>query len=343
MREHVLVLMGGPSFEHDVSVVSGTGVVRALDANKYKVHPVFISRDNEWIWSSQELSPYQKENFSPNYFATVEGTAMRREKAPALSQLPSCRIAVLALHGSFGEDGRVQALLEHWGIAYTGSGVAGSAIAMNKILSKRMYNALGIATPPSAELRRAEFNGTVLADLGEHFGYPLVLKNPTGGSSLGLGIAADLEEAGTLAQKLFAGTDVLLVERFIAGREASCGYIEGLPPLPPTEICMTTRTYFDFEAKYKGESREVTPAQFPLEWTNHIQDLARICHHALGCQVYSRSDFRIDDHGQIWALETNTLPGMTPQSILPQQAAALGLSFTQLLNEIIEGSLRKKN
>lgn len=342
MRLRVLVLMGGPSTEHDVSVVSGTGVVRALDPKRYNVHPVFIGKDGFWTWSSRELSPYQKENFTSNYFTTVEGASMQRKKAPALSELPDCDIAFLALHGKWGEDGHVQALLEHWNIPYTGCGMLSSALAMDKIKSKEIYQNCGVPTPAFRVLEKAVFTGDQLVSAADALGFPLVIKDPIGGSSIGMGIAKDLEEAGQICADLFKASQRLLLETFISGEEASCGFIEGQPALPPTEMRMTTRAYFDFEAKYNGECQEVTPAEFSFERTVAIQQLARNAHYALGCEGYSRTDVRIDKNGNLWALETNTLPGMTPSSLLPQQAACIGLSYSQLIDVIIETSLKIK-
>jgi D-alanine-D-alanine ligase len=333
--------MGGVSSEHDVSVVSGTGVVRALDGKRYNVHPVLITKAGEWLWSSRELSPYQQDNFvAQNYFADMSGNAARKEMAPALSELPDCDIAFLALHGKFGEDGRVQALLENWNIPYTGSGVLGSALAMDKIQAKYAYKAMGVPTPDFAVFLRKGFQGTSLVEAVDRLGLPLVIKDPCGGSSLDMGVAKSFEDAQELVERLFKKTHRLLAEKFIPGQEASCGYIEGQPALPPTEIRMTKTEFFDFQAKYQGDSQEVTPAEFSPELTASIQNLVRVAHEACGCNVYSRSDVRIDRDGNIFVLETNTLPGMTPSSLLPQQAACIGLSYSQLLDVIIETSLQ---
>lgn len=341
MRKRVLVLMGGISSEHDVSVVSGTGVVRAMDAHNYNVHPVLITKSGEWLWSSRELSGYQQENFvAQNYFGDMSGNAARKEKSPALSELPDCDIAFLALHGKFGEDGLVQALLENWGIPYTGSGVLGSALAMDKIQAKQAYKAFGVPTPEYAVLHRKGFQGTQLVEVIDRLGLPVVIKDPCGGSSLDMGVGKTFEDAQALVERLFTKTKRLLCEKFIPGEEASCGYIEGQAALPPTEIRMTTSEFFDFEAKYKGASREITPAEFTPERTSKIQQLVRMAHEACGCSVYSRSDVRIDKSGNIFVLETNTLPGMTPSSLLPQQAACIGLSYSQLIDVLIETSLQ---
>ncbi|MDY3921218.1 MAG: D-alanine--D-alanine ligase [Hallerella porci] len=342
-RLRVLVFMGGYSTEHDVSVTSGTGVIRAMDAEKYNIHPVLIQKDGTWIWSSRELSPYQKNNFSENYFYALEGPSACSEKNPPLSALPSADIAFLALHGKWGEDGHVQAMLENWGIPYTGCGLLASALAMDKVLCKAAYLSAGIATPPYQVLYRDDFKGDDLVAAADKLGFPLVIKDPVGGSSIGMGIAKNMDEAGEIVNRLFKNSARLLCEKFIRGGEASCGYMEGLEkPLPPTEMRMTTREYFDYEAKYNGECREVTPAEFPQELTERIQQLSKKAHLAIGGAGYSRTDVRIDADGKLWALETNTLPGMTPTSILPAEAAAIGISYSELIDRIIETSLKIK-
>lgn len=341
-RLRVLVLMGGYSTEHDVSVSSGTGVVRAMDETKYNIHPVLIQKDGTWIWSSRELSPYQKVNFSESYFYGIEGAGVHKVKNPALSELPDCDMAFLALHGKWGEDGHVQALMENWKIPYTGFGILASALAMDKIKTKEIYSANGIPTPAYRVLHRADFNGDTLTEVVNALGFPLVVKDPLGGSSIGVGIAKTMDEALELCEQLFQMSDRLLCEQFIKGREASCGYMEGERPFPPTEMQMTTREYFDFEAKYNGECREVTPAPFDEALTRQIQEIAKNAHYALGGVVYCRTDVRIDANDKAWAIETNTLPGMTPSSLLPQQAACNGISYTQLIDLIIDKSLKVK-
>jgi len=332
--------MGGFSTEHDVSVSSGVSVVRGADSERYRLHPVLIQRDGTWIWSCRPLSPAEKDNFTARYFDSIRGPSARRVRAPALSALPRCDIAFLALHGKWGEDGHIQTLLEHWGLPYTGSGVLASALAMDKLRAKDVYRANGIPTPPQRVLHRDTFHPRHIREAAEELGLPLVIKDPTGGSSLELGIAKSLSQATKLASALFQKTERLMCETYIAGQEASCGYIEGQPPLPPTELRMTTREYFDYAAKYQGECREVTPAEFGKRCTARIQKLAKAAHTALGCSGYSRTDVRIDAAGNPWVLETNTLPGMTPHSLLPAQAACIGLSYSQLIDAIIQASLR---
>jgi D-alanine-D-alanine ligase len=152
---------------------------------------------------------------------------------------------------------------------------------MDKVRCKDVYRSNGIPTPSQRVLWRENFRGDDLVTAADVLGYPLVIKDPVGGSSIGMGIAKNIEEAEFIVASLFKDSDRLLCETFISGREASCGYIDGLPALPPTEMRMTTREYFDFEAKYNGECREVTPAEFSPDLTQRIQELAKNAHRAL--------------------------------------------------------------
>ena len=340
MRKKVFVFMGGPSTEHKVSIVSGTGMIRALDAHKYDVHPVFIAHNGEWTWSKKPLTPYQSQNFSVNFFAGAEN-GMQKKLRPSPEELKPIDIALIALHGRFGEDGHIQAMLDYAEIPYTGSGLLGSALAMDKIKSKEIYKANSIPTADFRVWQKESFSKEIIEEAFENLGSPLVVKDPLGGSSLGMGFAKNVEEAGELCERLFEHSPRLLAEQFIAGEEASCGYIEGCEPLPPTEVRMTTREYFDFEAKYNGEVKEITPAEFPDSLIKKIQHLACAAHNALACEVYSRTDIRIDKNGNLFALETNTLPGMTPTSFLPQQAHHIGLDYPALVEALLEKSLTK--
>ncbi|MDR0517346.1 MAG: D-alanine--D-alanine ligase [Fibromonadaceae bacterium] len=341
MRKKVFVFMGGPSTEHSVSLVSGTGIIRALDARKYDLHPVLIAHNGEWTWSIKALTPYQAQNFSVIFFAGAEN-GMQKELRPSLEKLKPIDIALIALHGRFGEDGHIQAMLEYAGIPYTGSGMLSSALAMDKIKSKEIYKANSIPTADFRVWQRENFSKELAEETFKSLGSPLVIKDPLGGSSLDMGFAKNAEEAGCLCEKLFEKSSRLLAEQFIAGGEASCGFIEGCCPLPPTEVRMTTREYFDFEAKYNGCVEEITPAEFSENLTKEIQNLARKAHEALDCAVYSRTDVRIDKNGKIFVLETNTLPGMTPTSFLPQQAKHIGMDYSALVEALLEKSLTKR-
>ena len=340
MKKTIFVFMGGPSAEHPVSLVTGTGIVRAMDARKYAVHPVLIAQDGHWTWGSKPLTPYQSENFSVNFFAGAEN-GMQKKLRPSLEELKPIDLAFIAMHGRFGEDGHFQAMLDYAEIPYTGSGMLSSAIAMDKIKSKEIYRANDIPTADFRVWHKENFSKELIEEAFAHLGSRLVIKDPLGGSSLDMGFAKTVEEAGVLCEKLFEKSSRLLVEKFIAGQETTCAYIEGYPPPPPTEIRMTTRDFFDFEAKYNGEVTEITPAEFSTDLTAKIQNMAHKAHQALDCAVYSRTDMIIDKEGQLFVLETNTLPGMTPTSFIPQQAKHIGLDYAALVEAVIEKSLTK--
>lgn len=343
--------MGGISPEHPVSLVSGVGMLKNLDPERYQGFPILISKDNRWIWpgpaawSSQAgaasaetfsiASPAEAEVFLDN---PPEGWLIAR--FPEFNPFPRCDIMLIGLHGVGGEDGRLQGFLDLAGQAYTGSGALGSALAMDKIAAKEIYGAVGVPTGRYRVVFRSGYAAARPA-LEQEFGYPMVVKTPTGGSSIGMGIARDAASLDALIATLGPTTDRLLVEEYLAGREGTCGYLEGFPPLSPTEIRPVKDGFFSFDAKYKaGGSEEITPATFPAEIIAEMQALAAKAHHALRLSVYSRTDFIFNGTG-VFALETNNLPGFTPTSLLPQAAAHAGLGYGDLLTRIIEESLRK--
>jgi D-alanine-D-alanine ligase len=214
-------------------------------------------------------------------------------------------------------------------------------MAMNKIKSKELYRKSGIPTP-EYEIVSGGFNTPqYIHRLTSRLGLPLVLKVPKGGSSLGVLIAETAEEVRTGLEEMNRQTGRLLVERYIKGREATCGYIQNFKPLPPTEIIPLEDSFFNYEAKYDpARTREVTPGDFPSRLTREMQKLAAECHDILGLSVYSRTDFLLAD-GRLYVLETNSLPGFTSASILPQEAKETGLDYRDLLTKIIEESIKK--
>lgn len=374
-KKTVGVLMGGISPEHPVSLVSGTGMLKNLDPDRYIGFPILISKDNVWCWP--DLTPPSLGD-SPVLAATsmILGGAFGVESAemaesyiamppkgwltarfPDFEVFPRCDIMLIGLHGVGGEDGRLQGFFELAGQLYTGSSSLGSALAMDKITSKRIYQAAGIPTGRYRVLAREEYAGAP-ASLEKEFGYPMVIKSPQGGSSIGMGIARNSAELESLLVSLGADSYRLLVEEFIQGREGTCGVIAQFPPLPPTEIRPIQDGYFNFEAKYKpGRAEEITPAGFPPDVIAEMQSIAARCHEALQLSVYSRTDFiYAPERGQdgadasagtgssgkgLFVLETNNLPGFTPTSLLPQAAAHAGLSYSALLTKVIEESFAK--
>jgi D-alanine-D-alanine ligase len=250
----------------------------------------------------------------------------------------SHEFAFINLHGSPGEDGLVQCLLERIGMPYQGSGSRASLLALNKAVSKQIFEAAGLCTPDWEFVPASH-----VAEWRPLLPFPLVVKPNTGGSSLGVGIVASEDELEAyLAQPEIAGQD-LLAEALIRGQELTCGVLEGCV-LPPILIRPKSGEFFDYESKYvAGATEEICPAPIPAELTERLQAMARAAHDALGLSDYSRADFMVAADGTPYLLEVNTLPGMTATSLLPQEAQAVGLSFEQLLTRLIELGLRKKS
>ena len=345
----IAVLCGGPSGEHEVSLNSGWQVLQHL-APAHRALPVLWEQNGAWRFAAEGAPGDWPEKSA--LIAAWRGAAPL-DPVAALRELKSrCDTAFVITHGPGGEDGRLQGFLEIAGIPYTGSGVLGSALAMDKLRSKAIYEAEGI---PAARhlalcddghwLGRVKLQ-TVAQRLIAALGLPLVVKAPGQGSSVGLAIAKTEAELMETLPRLMKLEGRLLVEEFIAGRELTCGVLgelkNGAPggepahALPPTEIRPKLAEYFDYRAKYEpGGSEEITPADLPLEIFTQVQALALRAHRVLACGGMSRTDMMLRADGALFVLETNTLPGLTATSLLPQQAAAAGMNFTELLEAII--------
>ncbi len=245
--------------------------------------------------------------------------------------------AFINLHGSPGEDGLIQCLLERIGMPYQGSDARSSLLALNKAVAKQIFEAAGLATPQWEFVPACH-----VTEWRPLLPFPIVVKPNTGGSSLGVGIIGDEEELDAyLAMPEIAGQD-LLAEVLVRGQELTCGVLEG-ETLPPILIRPKRGEFFDYDSKYlPGATEEICPAPVSDELTARLQSMARAAHDALGLSDYSRADFMLAADGTPYLLEVNTLPGMTATSLLPQEAQAVGLSFEQLLARLIELGLRKK-
>ena len=310
--------MGGLSSEHDVSLATGHNVIENLDRSKYEPFGIRLTKDKEWF---------------------VKGRKMTETKA-----LQDCDVVFNALHGTFGEDGRIQALLEYYDKKYTGSGIMASALALDKLRSREIFKLSDLATPKTLKIRKGENYQAILnVFVNKVSGFPVVVKPCSNGSSVGVFIVKNLNELSKALKAAFRIEKKILVEEFIDGKEITCGVLENgqaISALPVTEIVPKRgHKFFDYNAKYKtGHSDEITPARLDEETTKKAQEIAVKAHKLLGCRAYSRTDMIIKD-SSIYILETNTLPGLTSASLLPKAAFIAGLTFPQLLDKIIEGSL----
>lgn len=331
----IAVLFGGTSQERDVSIASAAQIIPALRSLGHQV----ISVDTVTGRLSGEAEKKMLTSGVGPQPPSTTALANMRESALTLtsnaSDIRDVDVVFLALHGGAGEDGRVQAVLDLAGMAYTGSNHIASATAMDKDLSKRLFRAAGV---PTADWLMAP----VLAhDVGEALGWPVVVKPNKQGSTVGLSIvreAAALAEAVEVAERY---DDEVMVERFVPGRELTVGILEG-EALPVGEI-ITKAGIFDYQSKYQqGAAREIFPADLPEEAATKLQHLALRAHKALKLGVYSRIDFRMDPMGNFWCLEANSLPGMTSGSLLPQAAKVAGIEFPKLVERICRAALLSK-
>ena len=324
---NIAVLFGGTSEERDVSIASGAQVVRALRDQGHTVLAVDTTRGV--LGTEQEaqflLSRVSEVPPDADALAVIRAGNTSVLGSPALAEVD---VVFLALHGGSGEDGTLQEMLDLAQLPYTGSGHAGSAVAMDKDLAKRLFVAAGIATP-NWLMAPAD-----AAQAAEQLGYPLVVKPASQGSTVGLSIVRHpraLADAIALARRY--DTQVML-EHFIVGREITVGVLDD-QALSVGEIMIAPDAAFDYNAKYQaGVVSEVFPADLPAAITQAAQDLALRAHRALKLDGYSRADFRLDQEGVLWCLEVNTLPGLTASSLLPQSARASGIAFGELCERI---------
>ena len=343
----IVVLAGGLSTERAVSLVTGASVCRALRRNGHRAVLVDLylgvedaPEDLETLFDAPDgrCPPAEIAPEEPDLDAV---RASRRDRSPTLfgpNVLGLCQradLVFLGLHGRDGEDGRIQAAFDLFGIPYTGGGYVASAIAMDKALAKRMMASLEIPTPDWELLRYTEGEIDVLAD---RLPVPCVVKATTGGSSLGVFLPEDREALRqALREVLPYGGQVLMEER-IHGRELTVGVL-GDRALPAVEILPAGKD-FDYTAKYQsGGAREVCPAPIGEAVQEELGRLALRLHRGIGLEVYSRTDFLLDGDGGIWCLEINSLPGMTPASLVPKEAAAVDMGYDELCEEIVRLSL----
>lgn len=330
MRKKIAILCGGPSSEHEVSLNSARTIFSFLDHDKYEIVICYISKDlsAELLTSADQLN--EKRDPSISFLEILK--VLKKEKYFAL---------LAGIHGEFAEDGKLQALLEIFDIPYSGSKVHGSALAMDKYRTSLIAQQIdGLKFP-----RTFLLTSTNTFDKAKIL-FPTIVKPNALGSSVGVFVAKNNEELSTAINTLnkkFHVSEILLQEYITDSIELSCGTLEKITgeftTLPPIEIRPKKAELFDYNSKYEiGGSLEITPpVSIPQELSDKVSSATIELHKILGLNTYSRSDFLVKN-GEIYFLETNTLPGMTATSLLPQEAKAAGISFPDLLEFIIENS-----
>ena len=340
----IVVLAGGTSSERDVSIVSGTGVCKALRARGHRaiLLDVFFG---DAAADLQDAFPveYDVDAASARMSAQSPGVAeavrMRRcFFGPLVLDLCSqADMVFLALHGANGEDGRLQAAFDLFGIPYTGTGYLSSAIAMDKTMTKQFFRANNVPTPEGFSLVKGTFEQPPLPQ-EKGLAYPVIVKPCCGGSSVGASIANNDHEYLAALDASFALEPEAVIEEYITGREFSVAVIGG-KAFPVIEIA-PKEGFYDYKNKYSaGAAVETCPADLPDEITKEMQDLAVRGAEALAITGYCRLDFIMGNDGRIVTLEANTLPGMTPTSLIPQEAAVLGIPYPELCELLIELSM----
>lgn len=314
------VMRGGLGSEYHVSLCTGNNVLCALSKDKYEIHDILITNDGEW---------------------NIDGSPTTPAK---LSQYVD--VVFNALHGEFGEDGKVQKILEAFNIPYTGSTSLSSAIGMNKELAKKYFSAVGIRVPRGVTVARGEEVSEVVARVGDEIRAPYVVKPLSGGSSVGLTLAQDDKELILGIEEALAYSEKALVEEYVRGREVTLGVVDSCEGVgsyctPPLEILLPEGQLFDYDQKYKNLKHPVGPARMRDDERRALEDAALRAHIHLGARHYARYDFIMTDEGPC-LLEVNTLPGLTDTSLLPQSLALSGLSMPEFLDYVLTLALKKK-
>ncbi len=330
----VAVLFGGNSSERDVSIASGGQVAKALREGGHQVLAVdtyrgVLDEKAQEILLSQGVAPEPPTEGELQVIRAKTGAIVQP------SYFVDADVVFLALHGGAGEDGTIQAVFNAAGVLYTGSDQVGSAAAMDKDLAKRLFLAADVATPRWLMAPVDPAKAIACLDL------PLVVKPNKQGSTVGLTIVRALDQCLPAIDEAYRHDNEVILESFVPGREFTVGIL-GERALAVGEIVPTRSEIFDYESKYQPDGAiEIFPADISEQLTSRFQEIALRAHRALKLRDYSRIDFRLDPKGAIWCLEANTLPGMTATSLLPKSAAAVGIPFPQLCEEICRLALKR--
>lgn len=319
MSTIVGVLRGGPSSEHDVSLATGQAILRHLSPEHFTTRDIYIDKDGVWHEKGIPTSPQRV--------------------------LPQLDLVIIGLHGLYGEDGTIQRLLELHGVPYTGSDSFASRIAMHKVLTKEKAREAHLLTPKYHYIKEDADIHEATAHVIRTFHQPVVVKPVKNGSSVGVSMVGGYAPVYQAILSAMADGGVLVEER-VKGREATVGVVEGfrgetLYQLPVIEIIPPEQAlFFDSQSKYNGLTREIVPGRFTKLETEELLRQASRMHETLGLRHYSRSDFIVSPNG-IYFLETNTLPGLTPESLMPKALHAVGVSFSDFLYHLVSLSLKK--
>ena len=340
-EQRVVVLFGGRSGEHEVSVTSAKSVIAALDRERWAVEPIAIAKSGTWLSAGETAAGLAAD------VRAFEGGCELLLATDALESLAGCDIVFPLVHGTYGEDGTLQGLLEMADIAYAGPGVAASAIGMDKAIMKALFREAGIPVTDYGVLREWEVEeGGAAVDryVESTVGYPCFVKPANGGSSVGVSKAASREDLAAAFRAALAYDDKVVVERAVLGREVEVSVLGNRAPEASVvgEI-IPDREFYDYDSKYAADSatRLEIPANVPAATADRIRELAIRMYQVMGCEGYARVDFFVTQGDEVVANEVNTIPGFTTISMYPKMWAASGLGYSELLTRILELGLER--
>lgn len=339
----IVVLAGGTSTERDVSLISGSMIYKALKKNGHQaiLLDVYLGYEGntdaiferEYDWT-EKISAISEQKPDLEQIKAMRPDGAKNFFGPNVLKLCQEADAVfMALHGANGEDGKLQACFELMGIPYTGTDFVSAAMAMDKGITKDIFKAYDIPTPVGIRLKKGETESVQVP-------FPCIVKACCGGSSVGVSVARNAAEYAAAKEEAFRYDKEVVIEQYITGREFSVGVMDG-KALPVIEIA-PKQGFYDYKNKYQADSTvETCPAELTGEQTKQMQAIAEKVFGALRLKNYARMDFMMDGEGRMYCLEANTLPGMTPTSLLPQEAAAVGMNFEQLCENILNKAFAK--
>lgn len=321
MKKKIAVIYGGYSSEYKISEKSGRVIYEHIDRDLYEPYLVEVS-EKSWHVNLKGggVAPIDKNKFTFLLDETV----------------CSFDVAFITIHGTPGEDGKLQSYFDMIGLDYINSGAFGSSLSFNKWACNSFLRAFGIATAKAILLRKGSSPNPI--EIADEIGFPCFIKPNGAGSSFGISKVNTLMDMPNAIAKAFEEDDEVVVESFVKGREITCGlYNNGteIVPLPPTEI-VTDNEFFDYGAKYNGESNEITPADIDAELTTLIQNTSKSIYRRLGLKGLARIDFMVTEEGTPYLIEVNTTPGMSEESIVPQQIKASGADLKTVLSQLVE-------
>ncbi|MDX1658158.1 MAG: D-alanine--D-alanine ligase family protein [Nitriliruptorales bacterium] len=352
MTSRVLILYGGQSSEHEVSCLSARSVLAVIDRDRYEVIPVGITKDGRWTLTDGEIEPPPGRPLPEVDDSGDTVTLVRGRSGPRLVHfegdgyvdLGGIDIAFPVLHGPYGEDGTVQGLLATMQVPYVGADVTASSIGIDKRAAKNAFKARGLPQGPYLPIRRERFEqerGALIDEIEGALTYPIFTKPARQGSSIGITKAHDRDELSEGLDEAFRYDRIAIVEQgFEEPRELEVGVLgnEKIEVTAPGEI-IPSHEFYDFEAKYLDDSELVVPADIPDELAGRIDEIARHAYQSIGCRGMARIDFFVDQGGELYLNEINTIPGFTPNSMFPRLWEAEGLDYPDLVDRLLDLAL----